>query len=517
MRPPALRLGFEEIIVDNFACGGGASEGLTNAFGRSPDYAINHDEDALSMHAANHPTTTHICTDVRDVDYRALANGRRIGCFWLSPDCKHHSKAKGGKPVDRKIRGLAWIAVKAAEQLMPHPPRVIILENVEEFADWGPLGPDNLPDKLRKGFSFRRFVKRLQNLGYEVDWQELRCCSYGIPTTRKRLFLVARCDRKPIRWPEITHGPNMLPYETAASCIDFSLPCPSIFLSKDEARACGVRRPLADNTMRRIARGIFKFVIGAQRPFIIGIDNKSSGAGPVWSADEPLRTVVLENRFAVVSPFLVPRYGERDGQAPRARRIDQPFPTIVPTQNGAQLVQAFLAKHYGGHETPGSSLLDPIDAITATDHNALVASHLIKLKGTSRDGQSLLDPLHTVQAGGNHYAQVQAFLIKFYSEGGQWQSLSDPMHTIPTKDRIGLVMVRGEPWQIVDIGMRMLTPRERYRAHAFRESYIIDRGHDGRVFTKELQGKFVGNSVPPVMAELMARAQFEDRVAAVAA
>lgn len=509
VRPPEIRLYAGELIVDGFAGGGGTSEGLAEAFGRDPDYAFNHDDDALSMHAANHPNTEHICCDIREVDWRKVARGRRIGCFWISPDCKHHSKAKGGKPVDRKIRGLAWVAVKAAEQVRP---RVIMLENVEEFSGWGPLGPDSLPDKMKKGFTFRRFVRRLQNLGYEVDWRELRCSDHGVPTTRKRLFLVARCDGLQIRFPDSTHGHAMLPMRTAAECIDFDLPCPSIFLSPAEAKILGVRRPLAENTMRRIARGVWKYVISAQRPFIVPVMHGPEAR--VWSIDEPHRTLTGAHRGdrALVMPYLVPRYGERAGQAPRALGIQNPMPAIVPTANGAQLVSAFLAKHYGDTgQRPGSAMHEPIDTITSSDHHALVASHLIKLKGTWRDGQALTEPLHTVQAGGNHYAQVQAFLIKFYGEGGQWQPLTDPMHTIRTKDCLGLVTVHGEAYQIVDIGMRMLTPRERFRAHGFREDYIIDRGHDGRVFTKEAQGKFVGNSVPPEMARRMAVAQFSEQ------
>lgn len=531
------------LLIDSFAGGGGASLGIEMALGRSPDIAINHDPEALAMHVANHPSSRHYQTSVWDVDPIEACAGRPVDLMWLSPDCTFHSKARGAKPFRerdpaRRRRGLAWVAVRWAKTVRP---RVIALENVEEFADWGPLLDDGRPCPQRRGLTFRRFVKQLQNLGYAVDWQELRAADYGTPTTRKRLFLIARCDGGEIVWPEPTHDQygrgGLAKWRAAAECIDWSLPCPSIF-DRD--------RPLAENTLRRIARGIQRFVIDAAEPFIIPVTHHGDTRGQ--STREPLRTVTAAQRgehalvtpfvaslahgdharspgirctgiddplrtihagggnHALIAPFLVPRYGERPAQTPRTHDMVAPMPTIVPDSNQGALVAAFLAKHNGGHEATGTPLNRPTDTITARDHHSLVASHLIKLKGTARDGQPVDTPLHTVQAGGNHYAEVRAFLIKFYSEGGQWQDLREPMHTIPTKDRLGLVTIHGEPYAIVDIGMRMLQPRELFRAQGFPDSYVIDPMFNGRTLTKTAQVRMCGNSVCPPVAAAIVRA-----------
>ena len=293
------------LIIDNFAGGGGASTGIEAALGRAVSIAINHWGAALDVHRANHPETTHYVEDVFKVRPLEVTQGQPVDLAWFSPDCKHHSKAKGGKPVDRKIRGLAWVAVKWADQVRP---RVIILENVEEFRDWGPLDADGKPCKRRKGMFYKRFCTRLSNLGYQVEDRILTAADYGAPTTRTRLFLVARCDGQPIVWPEPTHsrdGASDLfgsrkPWRTAAECIDWSIPCASIFERK---------RPLAENTLRRIAEGLRRYVIDSADPFIVGIDNKSSGTGAAWGTDEPLRTVTQENRFALVCAFLSKHHG----------------------------------------------------------------------------------------------------------------------------------------------------------------------------------------------------------------
>jgi DNA (cytosine-5)-methyltransferase 1 len=489
------------------------------------------------------------------VDPVEACRGRPVGLAWFSPDCKHFSKAKGGKPVEKKIRGLAWVVVRWAKAVKP---RVIILENVEEFADWGPLLENNMPCPLRKGLTYRRWRKSLENLGYRLDERELVAADYGTPTTRKRLFIVARRDGQPIVWPEATHaqgGHAGLPaWRAAAECIDFTLPAYSIFMSPQDAKQYGIRRPLAHNTERRIARGIDKFVIRNPRPFIVPVmhggearawdidepmrtltgahrgdralvmpylTEHANGSGQrIFAADEPLRTQCAQvkgGHFALVAPTLVTTgYGERRGQDPRAQDIEKPLGTVVAAGKHV-LVSAFLAKHFGGHETPGAPLEAPMDTVTARDHHALVASSLVKLKGTSQHGQEIERPLHTVQAGGNHYAEVRAFLIKFYSTGGQWQSPADPMHTIPTKDRIGLVTVHGCQYQIADIGMRMLAPRELFRAQGFPDAYRIDIEVDGSKLTKEAQVRMCGNSVCPPLASAIARAQFEEQITEVAA
>jgi DNA (cytosine-5)-methyltransferase 1 len=533
----------EELVVDNFAGGGGASTGIFMALGRHVDLAFNHDPQACAMHAANHPQTRHFCEDVFKVDPREVTQGRRVGLAWFSPDCKHFSKAKGGKPRSKKIRGLAWVMVKWAALVRP---RVMVLENVEEFRSWGPLLSNGTLCPERKGKTFGSFVARLRNLGYEVEWRDLRACDYGAPTIRKRLFLIARCDGRPIVWPEPTHfdprlelarkrmrGERMRPlWRTAGECIDWTLPCRSIFERK---------RLLAEATMRRIARGIRKFVIDAGEPFIVKYHAaKRAGDDRVGSIAEPLPTQSTENRFALTVPTLIQTgYGERSGQSPRVPGLEKPLGTAVSGQKHAlvsacltehanasgqrnfslseplrtqcgevkgghfALVSAFLAKHYGGHETPGAVLKRPFDTVTSIDHHALISSHISKLYGTNT-GQDLRGPAHTVTSGGNHLAEVRAFLVKYYGQGGQDQSCSEPMHTIPTKHRMGLVTVEGEDYVISDIGMRMLEPRELYAAQGFPAGYIIAPEVNGKRLSKSAQVRMCGNSVcPPVAAAIV--------------
>lgn len=539
-----------ELIVDNFAGGGGASLGIEWALGRAPDIAINHDAEAVAMHTANHPTTEHYCEDVWQVDPVQACRGRPVALAWFSPDCKHFSKAKGGKPVDKKIRALAWVVIRWARAVRP---RVIVLENVEEFEDWGPVLEDGRPCRRRVGLTFRIWIGKLRALGYQVEWRELVAADYGAPTTRKRLFLIARCDGRPIVWPEPTHGPGRArPWRTAAECIDWSLPTYSIFLTPEEAKRYGVRRPLAENTQRRIARGLKKFVLDNPQPFIVPY--YGGGRDRAHDLGEPMRTIVAEPRYSLVAPYLtriaqtggnggysndlrdplttvvskaehlvlapyfVSRYGEDPdprrgggaGQEPRARSVELPMPTIVPTQNGAQLVAAFLAKHFGGNETPGWPLGKPMSTITERDHHALISSSLVKLKGTARHGQQIELPLHTIQAGGNHYAEVRAFFTKFYGSS-VGQILNEPAHTTTTKARFGLVTVHGENYVLSDIGMRMLAPRELYRAQGFPNSYEIAPVVDGKALSKEGQVRMCGNSVPPPMVAALASAIFPER------
>jgi DNA (cytosine-5)-methyltransferase 1 len=498
MRPPLLRISTDELIVDSFAGGGGASTGIERALGRSPDIAINHNAEALAMHAANHPTTRHYCESVWDVDPVEVCAGRRVGLAWFSPDCKHFSKAKGGKPVEKAIRGLAWVAVKWAKTVRP---RVIVLENVEEFADWGPVLEDGRPCPMRKGHTFRRFVRQLSNCGYTVDWQEIRACDYGAPTIRKRLFLVARCDGEAIVWPAPTHGRGLQPYRTAAECIDWSIPCPSIFERE---------RPLAENTLRRIARGVQRYVVEAAEPYIVRIGHTGHGdAGKVRGVSEPLSTVTSKAEHLLVSPTLVEiGYGEAPGQAPRAPGLGKPLGTVVAGGRKHALVAAFLAKHYGG--VVGSPIDDPMHTVTATDHNALVTSHLLKLRGTCKDGQPVIKPMPTICAGGTHVAEVRAFLLAYYGTE-QAPRLGGPLPTITTRDRFGLVTVHGVDYAIVDIGMRMLEPHELYRAQGFPPEYRIDIKRQGKRLSKAAQVRMCGNSVCPPAAEAIVAAQFAEQ------
>lgn len=491
-----------EIIIDGFAGGGGASEGVEQGTGHTVDVAINHDEQAIAMHETNHPWTRHFCENIFAVDPLSATEGRPVGLGWFSPDCKHFSKAKGGALLDRKIRGLAWVVKKWIGRggrgmpggRGPAAPRVVILENVEEFQTWGPL-LNRKPDPKRKGLYFRRFVAALRAFGYAVEWRELRACDYGAPTIRKRLYLIARCDGAPIAWPEPTHGSGRLPYRTAANCIDWSISCPSIFSRK---------KPLAEATLRRIAEGLRRYVIETADPFIIPVTHSNDSR--VYGINEPLRTTTTARRgeFAVVAPYLVPRYGERPGQAPRTQSIEMPLSTIVPTGNGAQLVAAFLAQHNGG--MVGHRVTKPFSTITqGGSQQQLVTSHVVKLRNNGH-GQDVREPLHTVAASGNHLGEVRAFLVKYYGAAGHGQDCREPLHTLSTKPRFGLVTVAGEEYQIVDIGMRMLTPRERYRAQGFPDNYIIDLGFKGKPLTQEAQGRMCGNSVCPPVAKALARA-----------
>jgi DNA (cytosine-5)-methyltransferase 1 len=485
-----------ELVVDLFAGGGGASTGIEAAIGRHIDIAVNHDPEAISLHEANHPQTRHYVSDVFEVEPMMVTAGQPVGLLWASPDCKHFSKAKGGVPVSKKIRGLAWVVVKWAKAVKP---RVICLENVEEFQTWGPLNDENRPCPLRKGETFQLWIGELQSLGYHIEWRELRACDYGAPTIRKRLFLVARRDGMPVAWPSPTHAKpgtlsnaanNLKPWRTAAECIDWSIPCPSIFDRK---------KPLADATCRRIAKGLVRYVIKAKKPFIA-----------------PAQASAFITEFANTS-------------TQRNFAADEPLRTQVAQIKGGHfaLVAAFLAKHYTG--VVGSDLTDPLATITSVDHHSLVTANLIHMgHGEGRGGgkrfshgvRCITEPLNTITASGAAAGLVTAFLVKYYSEGGQDQSLADPMHTIPTKDRLGLVTVTiaGESWVIVDIGLRMLTPSELYRAQGFPEGYQFKTGADGRPLTKTAQVRMCGNSVSPPAAKALVEANYfeliEERMAA---
>lgn len=492
---------FHELVVDSFAGGGGASTGIRMALGRCPDVAVNHDGDALAMHEVNHPHTLHIREDVWAVDPEAAMGQRQVGLLWASPDCRHFSKAKGGKPVSKKIRGLAWVVTKWADKLRP---RVICLENVEEFKTAGPLirvDGQWHPDPARKGEHFQRFVARLRKLSYHVEHRELRACDYGAPTIRKRLFLVARRDGLPIVWPAPTHGDprslpvqagERLPWRTAAECIDWSIPCPSIFDRK---------KPLAEATLKRIAKGIQRYVIDAAEPFIVsaahsdvspsGVKRRGSG---VRGLDQPLPTVLAGGGSqALIVPHLAHiTHGGRE------HHPEKPLPTITCAKRGElQVVSAFLAQHntmpHGVH--PGRDAREPMSTVISTgSQQAVVTTHLTT---NATD--------HT----GSHHTEVRAFLVKYYGNERDGVPLSEPMHTLPTKDRMGLVTVQRIDYAIVDIGMRMLTPRELATAQGFPPDYVIDRRPDGSALTKTAQVRMIGNSVCPLVAAALVRANFQ--------
>ena len=683
-----------EIIVDNFAGGGGASTGIELATGRCVDIAINHDPNAVGMHTTNHPDTLHYCESVYEVRPKVATAGRPVALAWFSPDCRHFSKAKGSKPVEKAIRGLAWIVIRWALDVGP---RVMMLENVEEFKTWGPLlAAEMRPDPSRVGETFKAFVGMLTTgipaghpalvecceflelspeseqaqqlvtgLGYDVDYREMRACDYGAPTIRKRFFMVMRRDGQPIVWPEATHGDpkspavlagKLAPWRTAAECIDWSIPAPSIFDRK---------KPLAENTLKRIARGIQRFVIDSDNPFIVKCNHTTtrgkydcfrgqaldyplqtitkthgfavavphltkfrtgatgqpvtepvptvtagtsarpggnghalgiveaalapflagSGGSEYQAKPRPLyksaHTILQESRACLIAPLIARQFGasighradepsatitaggggksqlvvptliqtgysERPGQAPRVPGLNKPLGTVVAGGGKHAVVGAFLAKHYGGNYTgPGVGLDEPAHSVTTVDHHALVtaqivgvggragqsrprdvseplqtmttkadaaivSSHLVKLRGTCRDGQRADEPMPTITAGGQHVGEVKTTLaVEDYDKERAQQVLAF-LQEYCGEDCTGLVEIDGVTYRIVDIGMRMLQPHELYRAQGFPEWYIIDRDYRGVKYAKDKQVARCGNAVPPPFAEVLVRANLPE-------
>lgn len=570
-----------ELIVDNFAGGGGASTGIEMATGYSVDIAINHDPEAIKMHKANHPNTKHYCENVWAVDPVKACNGHPVALAWFSPDCKHFSKAKGGKPKDKFIRGLAWVACRWAGLVQP---RVIMLENVEEFKTWGPLGRRHHPIKAKQGETFQKFVQQLTDLGYEVQFRELIAADYGAPTMRKRFFMIARCDGKPIVWPEPTHAPAdseevkaglKKPYVGAYTQLDFSLPCPSIFDTSEEIKEkYGIRavRPLAQKTMDRIARGFIKFVLNNPKPFIIQCNHGGerrpndirepmptitgkhgygivepymvqigqTGFAKDRSKDvrEPLTTIVSKNEHCLIEPTLAPYMGTNTTNHPggnckdpihtittgnqqclisptliqyhsetskdgvRGQTIKDPIMT-VDSSNRYGLVASFLHKYYdGGYKGAGETVENPLPTVAAWDHNSVVTANLIQMNNHC-DGKDIRQPLPTITAGDGHFGEVRAFLIKYYGQG-TGQDIEQPLDTVTARDRFGLVTIEGVDYQIVDIGLRMLDPRELYGCQGFPDDYIIDHDYTGKTYPRSEQVRRCGNAVcPPIPAALV--------------
>lgn len=467
------------LVVDLFAGGGGASTGIEAALGRSVDIAINHSPTALAVHAANHPGTRHLTADIWEVRPTDATRGRPVDMLWASPDCTHFSVARGGKPREHGIRSLAWAVVDWAREVRP---RVIFLENVGEFRTWGPLHPagtidpgtgidiEGSPIKERMGETFALWRGALELLGYAVDYQVLDASRYGAPTKRRRLVLVARCDGQPVRWPSPTHGPGLLPFHTAAECIDWSLPCPSIFERK---------KPLAEKTLWRIAQGIRRFVLETD-PFIVQVNHGR-----------------YEDRSAVVAPTLIQTgYGERPGRRPRYLDLHQPLGAVMAQGQKHAMVSAFLAKHFGG--VVGTDLRTPVSTVTARDHHAVAVA-----------AATLVEPMPTLTALGFHVAEVRAFLTAFYGSDGSpgcGQDLRKPARTITAKARLGIVTVGDVEHQIVDIGLRMMAPHELLRAQfgRFAATYDLSAAR-----TKSAQVRLIGNSVCPEMAEAVVTANLE--------
>lgn len=479
-----MKLASDEIFVDLFAGGGGASTGIEAAICRPVAIAVNHDDAAIAMHSANHPETHHYQEDVWTVDPRVACGSRKVAGLWLSPDCTHHSRAKGGQPRKKDIRSLADVGIRWAEAVRP---RFIFLENVEEFQDWGPLDDAGKVIAGRKGEDFHAWCGKLSDLGYRIEYRSLVAADYGAPTTRRRLFLVASLSG-PIVWPDATHGkgrPN--PWRGASEIIDWTLPCPSIFDRK---------KPLVDATLRRIARGIQRYVINAADPFVVAYYGQS-GAVPLTS---PLGTVTTNIHHALVVPFIAKHFGGPRQTAGSDARA--PVGSVTTVDHHA-LVVPFINKHFGGGENgkppPGIDARKPLDTITEQDHHGLTEAVVSKVDGATDS---------------KHRAQVHAFLMKYH--GGQrgdtrGQMMFEPIRTIDTQNRFALVMIHGEPYEIVDIGMRMLSPRELFAAQGFPDDYDILPKLRGKPITKTQQIALAGNSVPPTLAEHVVRAAMFQR------
>lgn len=540
-----------ELIVDNFAGGGGASTGIEMATGYSVDIAINHDPEAIKMHKANHPNTEHYCENVWAVDPVKACKGHPVGLAWFSPDCKHFSKAKGGKPKDKNIRGLAWVALRWAGLVRP---KVIMLENVEEFKTWGPLNRRHHPIKSKQGKTFEKFVQQLTDLGYKVEFRELIAADYGAPTMRKRFFMIARCDGKTIVWPEPTHAPAdseevkkglLKPYVGAYTQLDFSLPCPSIFDTSEEIKEkYGIRavRPLAQKTMDRIARGFIKFILDNPEPFIIQCNHDGErrpndirepmptitgkhGYGIVepymvqigqtgFTKDrskdvrEPLTTIVSKNEHCLISPTLIQYHSETSKDGVRGQTIEDPIMT-VDSSNRYGLVTSFLHKYYdGGYKGAGETVENPLPTVTAWDHNSVVTANLIQMNNHC-DGKDIRQPLPTITAGDGHFGEVRAFLIKYYGQG-TGQDIKDPLDTVTAQDRFGLVTINGTDYQIVDIGLRMLEPKELYGCQGFPDDYIIDHDYTGKTYPRSEQVRRCGNAVCPPIPDALVRANLPE-------
>lgn len=549
------------LIVDNFAGGGGASTGIETALGRAVDIAINHDEEAIRMHEANHPGTVHIRNNIWQVDPLEVCGRRPVDLAWFSPDCKHFSKAKGGKPREKGIRDLAWVVVLWAQRVRP---ALILLENVEEFRTWGPLDEAGYPIKERAGETFDKWCGELRKLGYKVQFKELRACDYGAPTIRKRFFMVARCDGEPIVWPEPTHAPadpaerakwiarqrkagfkvkrpdELKPWRAAAEIIDWSIPCPSIF---------DRQKPLADKTLRRVAHGVMRFVVNNPRPFIVPLTHNGGEAevaafgtyaqqgGANRSIEDPAQTVTAskkdQNCLAGVHMVHVGN-GEREGQAPRAMDAEKPLGTVVAGGQKHAAVAAMMTQFRGSNQGNGGDLGAPSPTATAGgQHQGMVCAHLEQANGSPPGEKPLVGrcaeaPLATIVAKGctqrvvettllregdlppelmDRAVRVAAFLIKYYGNEDDGHGLDRPIGTVTVQDRFAVVTVTidATTYVIVDIGLRMLTPRELFNAQGFPPDYVIDRDAEGRPITKTAQVAKCGNSVCPPLAEALVR------------
>ena len=525
---------FRELVVDNFAGGGGASTGMELALGYPVDIAVNHDADAIAMHKVNHPYTRHFQEDVFAIDPERVTGGRAVGIAWFSPDCKHFSRAKGGKPVDKKIRGLSWVVLRWAMSSVA--PRVIFMENVPEIKTWCPLieiDGQMRPDPAREGETFNGFVAMLTGgiekehpafseaceflkiepdsadgdklaagLGYAVSWKEMKACDYGAPTIRNRFYLIARRDGQPIVFPEPTYGKGRKPYRTAAECIDWSLPCPSIF---------GRKKELAENTLRRIARGLDKFVLRNASPYIMCNNTNNVPHG----VNEPLPTQTTGNRNYLCTPSLVQYHSEQGKSEVRGQEIGKPIMTIDGSPRYA-MSACYLTKYFGGERQAGASLLEPAPTVTAIDHSALAVANLLHYYGGADHASRVDNPLPTVTTLPRHYV-VKTYLQKMGSaqDFGNWACVRELLNKYAgysiAADEVLIMEIDGERYFISDVGMRMLKARELMLAQGFPPDYIIDiESHIGKRYSEAKQIARMGNAVCPPVAEALVRANCAD-------
>ena len=513
------------LIIDCFAGGGGASVGIEMALGRSVDIAINHDPEAIRMHKTKHPNTIHLTEDIFSVDLKKYIGEKHVDLMWASPDCTSHSKAKGGKPRTHGLRILPWSVYKHAKAILPG---IIIMENVEEIQQWGPLDENGYPIKERMGEDYRKFISAMKSLGYQFDSRELVAADYGAPTTRKRWYAIFRRDGKPIVWPEATHSKEgtggKQKWVPVSSVLDFSDLGNSIF---------GRKKPLAENTMRRIARGLRKFVFENTEPFLM-VYNAGGYKASGNSVREPASTITTLPRHGMITPYIVPiGYGERKGQRYRVNSVECPVGTLVASVIKHYMCAPYLIQYHS--ETTkdgvrGQSVNDPVQTIDTSNRYGQVAMFLTKFY-KSGTGQDLDEPIHTITTSPGHFGQISVltvpleemmaagideetaqkatwvseFIMEYYGTG-VGQEINEPLHTVVTKDRFALITVLGNEYAILDIFLRMLTPEELKLAQGFPKDYIIDRDYNWREYPKSEQVKRIGNSVVPVMAQKLVEA-----------
>ena len=515
----------EGLIIDMFAGGGGASVGIELALGRSPDIAVNHDPAAILMHKTNHPHTLHLTEDVFEVDLLKYTKGKHVALMWASPDCTQFSKAKGGKPRESGIRMLPWAVYKHAKAVHPD---VIIMENVEEIQQWGPLDKNGHPIKEQAGEEYQRFIAAIKSMGYVFDCRELVAADYGAPTTRKRWYAIFRCDGQPIVWPEQTHSkdgdvPGTAPWEPIwkyLNLLDFGK---SIF---------GRKKPLAEKTMKRIAAGLDKFVFKNPEPFIVTVNHGGENFRG-QSIHEPLSTITSKHGYGVVTPVLSPFIdkayaGNYKGCGSKS---NEPLSTVTTVDHNRLITPILIQYHSETTKDPrGQYVTEPIKTIDTSNRYALVSAFLTKFY-KSGTGQSVMEPLHTITTSPGHFGQVSIlavdwkqlkqsgideetaqkctwvsqFIMEYYG-CGTGQSLNEPLHTVVTKDRFALITILGSEYCIVDIFLRMLSPEELKLAQGFPKDYIIDRDYRWKPYPKSAQVARIGNSVVPIVARAIVEA-----------